>query len=134
MFPLQGVCVSSISRRKVSRIARMLGLLLAVFLVSGTLQATPISDHDTVQFQNAKHRPAFLALSSRGKAAVRLASMNSVQRLSPATIPLPSSSGCLFAGECANPVHIPESGALAVLGTGLLSIAGLLRRRLRVDR
>jgi hypothetical protein len=124
-----GVCVSSISRGKGLRTIRAVGLFLVLFFVSGILHATPILDHDTAQFQGAaKHRPGFLVLA-KGKAVLRLATANSVQPLTAASAQQPS-SGCLIASNCANPVHIPEPEALALFGTGLLSLAGMIRRRL----
>jgi hypothetical protein len=47
-----------------------------------------------------------------------------------ATVTQQPPSGCLFASNCSNPVHIPEPEALALLGTGLLVVASTIRRRL----
>jgi hypothetical protein len=123
-----GVCVSSISRGKRLRTNRVAGLFLVLFFVSGILYATPILDQSAASLQNARHRPGFLVLN-RGKSALHLAAARSVQSFATASAQQPS-SGCFFAGNCSNPVHIPEPAALAVLGMGLLLISGLLRRRL----
>jgi hypothetical protein len=130
MFPLYHVCVSSISRSKRISAERVLGLLLTLFLLPAALHATPIGGHDSIQLQSAKHRPAFLTLSSKGKSVLHLAAVNSVQPLSSATPSRSPSSGCLFAGDCANPIHIPEPQALALFGTGILSFAAFMRHRL----
>jgi hypothetical protein len=123
-----GVCVSSISRGKGLRTIRVVGLSLGLLFLSGILHATPILTPGDSQLQNAKHRPGLLMLD-KGKAVLRSAAANSVQSFTAAPGQQPS-SGCFFAGNCANPVHLPESSALAVIGMGLLSIACLLRRRI----
>jgi len=42
----------------------------------------------------------------------------------------PSSASCLLASNCSNPVWFSEPQSLLLFGTGLLSVAALIRRRL----
>jgi hypothetical protein len=105
----------------------VVGLFLVLFFVSGILHATPIPNQSTARLQNAKYRSGFLVLS-KGKPVLRSA-VSTVQPLATTAAQQPS-SGCLFASNCANPVHITEPQALAVVGAGLLSLAGVIRRRL----
>jgi hypothetical protein len=128
MFPpQQGVCVSSISRSKGFRAIRIAGLFAILFFVSATLHATPIADNDVSSLQGANHRSALVALS-KGKAILRSA-VSKVQPLAAVATQQPS-SGCLFDSNCAYSMHISEPQALALFGTGLLSVASVIRRRL----
>ncbi len=105
-------------------------LLLVISFLNGILCATPIADATNWRPHAGKQPASYVILSERGKATLKLIQGTSARHSGIPGSQSPPSSGCIFAGNCANPVRIPESGALAVLGTGLLSIAGLLRRRL----
>lgn len=39
-------------------------------------------------------------------------------------------SVCIFSSDCYTTVEVPEPQSLALVGSGLLSMAGLIRRRL----
>jgi hypothetical protein len=132
MLSKQGIRVSSLTRGKPLLTIGSAAMFLAVFLLGGTLHATPIMDGSGWHVRNSKQPSSYAVLSQRGRATPQLAmAVNSApgadsQRSQQSS----ASSGCILASNCTNPVHIPEPEALAVFGTGLLFLAGMLRRRL----
>lgn len=42
----------------------------------------------------------------------------------------PSSDECVFSSNCSTTIKVPEPQSLVLVGSGLLSLAGLIRRRL----
>jgi len=111
---------------------RALGLSLAVLLLSGILHATPITSIGKTQLQDAKQlagQGGGLALT---RAAVEpLAAVNAQPAYlnSDASVQ-PAAAACLFSGDCYTAVQVPEPQSLVLVGSGLLSMAGLIRRRM----
>jgi hypothetical protein len=130
MFGKQGVGVSSLIRKRILAV-RLARLFLTVFFLSGILHATRIMEKGGLGVHNSKQSASYGAPPERGNNTLLVATaVNSAARLEAEKTRQPSpSSGCFLASNCTNPVHIPEPEALAVLGTVLLSLASLLRRR-----
>ena len=105
---------------------RVLFAAALVFLVSiptQILHATPIMNGEDFQ-PLSKQLVGNISYAVAAKSPLEFA----VFRTS--TSPLPVSSGCIFANNCSNPVEVPEPEALVLVGTGLLLMAGIIRRRL----
>ena len=110
------------------RLRSWVELVLLVAILSEILYATPIIDAGEWHADSTRRSASYASLSEKGKTTLQLIRGSSAIHL--AGQQSQAASTCIFASNCPNPVHIPESAALAFLGTGLLSIAGLLRRRL----
>jgi hypothetical protein len=104
--------VSTLRARK--HLTRYIELLFAACLLSGVLYATPIMGSGASHEGYGKQLGNYVTLVQNGKSTLKLNQVSSSGRSELAV---------------ANAVHIPESGALALLGMCLLSIASLLRRR-----
>jgi hypothetical protein len=109
-------------------------LTLTFLLLSGILHATPIRMltagerhlQDVQQFsvQAGSHAGTELTLSSVADASAPEARINPAS-----TVPV-ASGVCLFDSSCYSTVQVPEPQSLMLVGTCLLSMAGLIRKRL----
>jgi len=113
-------------------LARAGALSLAVLLPVGILHATPITSYEVWRSQNSKPLASYGSVSAEKKAPSDLMVVNPARepQLETATALQPANSGCTFAGDCSDPVKVPEPQSLVMVGTGLLTMAGLIRRRL----
>jgi ABC-type enterobactin transport system permease subunit len=107
-------------------------LTLTFLLLTGILHATPIRTLTAGEryLQNAQQF-AMLTGSPAGP-KLTLSSVTSVAapRINPASS-IPAASGvCLFDPSCYATVQVPEPQSLMLVGSCLLSMAGLIRRRL----
>jgi hypothetical protein len=106
-------------------------LLFAVLLLGGVVYATPIVSFNDVAFQNPNDfRGRAIAQKSQGKSAVAAKSgMVSGTRFEVVNASV-LSDACLFTNDCNASVRVPEPQSLMLVGSGLLAMAGLVRRRL----
>jgi hypothetical protein len=114
---------------------RFASLLFSLVMLCGILQATPIVSPANFQAQDfrAQQRTAFSVISTNNKIAPDISTTETAVKssfggLSPRQA---VTSGCIFANDCQNPVDIPEPQSLALVGAGLMSMANVIRRRLR---
>jgi len=105
-----------------------IGLLAALLLLGGMVYATPISSVGRAKLQDSK-QVANLRTNQFGAAFG--SSSSAVQTgLNPDTSVYSPKDGSFFANNRYTTVNVPEPQSLVLVGTGLLSIAGLIRRRL----
>jgi hypothetical protein len=106
-------------------------LSLGVLLLSGILHATPITSVGESQLQNSKQLDSYRVVLIKKKEALDSAA-NTVlaPRLNVRTSWKAVTAGCIVASNCSNPVEVPEPQSLVLVGTGLLAMAGVIRRRL----
>src|SRR5579863_10174931 len=103
-------------------------LLAALLLLGGMVYATPISSvgraklQDSGQVSNVRSNQSGTALGAASSAAAT--------GLNPDTSVYSPRDGSFFANNRYTTVNVPEPQSLVLVGTGLLSIAGLIRRRL----
>ena len=103
-------------------------LLAALLLLGGIVYATPISSVRGAKLQDSE-QVANLRTNQSGT-ALGSASSASATDLNPDTSVYSPGDGSFFANNRYTTVNVPEPQSLVLVGTGLLSIAGLIRRRL----
>jgi len=102
----------------------------AVLLIGGLAHATPISSLAEVPLQNAQLAPGHSTVPVT-RAGARLLALDgfTANHLSTWTISTPSNPDCISSQDCSSAVAIPEAQSLLLVGTGLLSMAGMMRRK-----
>jgi hypothetical protein len=103
-------------------------LLAALLLLGGIVYATPISSVGRAKLQDSE-QVANLRTNQSGT-ALGPASSAVATGLTPDTSVYSFTDGSFFANNRYTTVNVPEPQSLVLVGTGLLSIAGLIRRRL----
>ena len=103
-------------------------LLAALLLLGGIVYATPISSVGRAKLQNSE-QIANLQSNQPGT-ALGSASSPVPSGLKPDTTVYSPKDGSFFANNRYPTVNVPEPQSLVLVGTGLLSIAGFIRRRL----
>ena len=106
-----------------TRVLFAAALVFVVSIPTQVLHATPIMNGEDVQ-PLSKLLAGDMNYAAVAKSPLEFAGFHT------STSPLPVSSGCIFANNCSNPVEVPEPAALVLVGTGLLLMAGIIRRRL----
>lgn len=120
------------SANRSHRFPLKVALPLAVLLMSGILHATPITSVGENQLRDSKQ------LAGRGIAPTGTNAAMQPGVGDAALSPRPSvdtstqaaTSVCIFSSDCYTTVEVPEPQSLVLVGSGLLSMAGLIRRRL----
>jgi hypothetical protein len=107
-------------------------LFLAILLMSGLLHATPISGWGAwrMQAQKTSRNSEATSSSSKGIPALMAIDLALKPNLNGGISMKPSAAACALSGGCSSPVEVPEPQALVLVGTGALSMAGVIRRRL----
>lgn len=106
-------------------------LSLAVLLMSGILHATPITSVGENQLQDSKHLSRGIAPTTANAAFQPVAADAALTpRPNAETSAQAATSVCIFSSDCYTTVEVPEPQSLVLVGSGLLSMAGLIRRRL----
>jgi hypothetical protein len=103
-------------------------VLAALLLLGGILYATPISSVGRAKLQDSE-QVASLRTNQSG-AALGSSSSAVPTGLNPDTSVYSPKDGSFFANNRYTTINVPEPQSLVLVGTGLLSIAGLIRRRL----
>jgi hypothetical protein len=103
----------------------------AVLLIGGLAQATPILNLAEATLQNAQAVPGHSTVPVTSSPA-RLIALEgfTANHLSTWTINPPGNPDCISSQDCPSAVAIPEAQSLLLVGTGLLSMAGMMRRKL----
>jgi hypothetical protein len=110
-----------------SLVQKVVGSLGALMVLVSFAHATPIVDLNATDI----HVSTMVAspLHTAAPAAASSARNNNFYTLGMATWPA-SSSTCTLSGDCRATTKIPEPQSLMLVGSGLLSTAGFIRRRL----
>jgi|HubBroStandDraft_4_1064222.scaffolds.fasta_scaffold47086_3 hypothetical protein len=106
-------------------------LSLTFLLLSGIIYATPITSAAESQLQKGK-QPASRGFALEITKAIEpvTAEATPAPLLDTGTYAQASLAACNFSRDCSSTVEVPEPQSLIMVGTGLLSMAGLIRRRL----
>jgi hypothetical protein len=104
---------------------------MALLLLSGILHATPITGVGESQLHDSKQLANRAVPLDATKAALQplVAEPTLASHPDSATFVQPASAVCILASDCSAPVQVPEPQSLVLVGSGLLSMAGVLRRR-----
>jgi hypothetical protein len=101
-------------------------LVLTLLLLSGAVYATPIAiDHE--ELSGAKALTGHM-LHAKSAAVLKTASLTQTSRMMADDMVQPEM--CLFSSNCGSTTKVPEPQSLVLMGSGLLSMAAMIRRRL----
>lgn len=111
-------------------IKSLLFCLVALFPATA-LHATPILNPGE-RFESLKASHTAARMSTQEFSAARTTDMVRSTISNSEASQQSASYGCILASNCANPIEVPEPQSLALVGAGLLSMAGFIRRRLTI--
>ena len=104
-------------------------VLLAFLLMAGVVHATPIVSLSDQDFPS----PAQLTSPTNPKPAAKTAEGSSTTAASGSGYEAasePAVDSCTFTSSCYTTMKVPEPQSLVLVGSGLLSMAAMVRRRL----
>jgi hypothetical protein len=105
------------------------GSLGAMMLLGSLAYATPIVDLSASDLHTSTMPVAASTMHNAVQAATGSARDGGFYALGMASSQI-SSSTCTIAGDCRATTKVPEPQSLMLVGSGLLSLAGFIRRRL----
>lgn len=115
----------------------MVGVFSAFLLLGGIAYATPIIDLGSNDSRSNDSRDALPSVRPMGsqlssKSNFSFADTRSAPHLSMSSIASgqPASDTCVFSSNCSSTVKVPEPQSLMLFGSGLLSMAGLIRKKM----
>lgn len=103
-------------------------LALSILLLCGMVHATPITN--ILESQQSSRTSADRRMSLGGKQSMRLPETAATPQAKLAAAVDSTTGGCILSTDCSSTVQVPEPQSLVLVGSGLLSMAGLIRRRL----
>jgi hypothetical protein len=111
---------------------RMVRAFWAFLLLGGMAYATPIMDLGSNDVRDAVPLVRLMGSQLSSKSNFSIADSRSAPHLSISSVASaqPASDTCVFSSNCSSTVKVPEPQSLMLLGSGLLSMAGLIRKKL----
>jgi hypothetical protein len=104
-------------------------LSMVVLLFAGIGHATPVANLSGIPVHGSPPVVLHSALMSTDQSPALTFEPGNPQ-LRTWTLGEPATAGCVFSGSCSSEVEVAEPQSLLLMGTGLLSMAGLIRRKL----
>jgi hypothetical protein len=115
------------------RWARISLLAVAIVLLAGAAQATPIidfgADLEAARAPDVNHSSESVAVGT----SVAVAAQTS-HEMKPRDSVVGAISICNLSGPCVRTLKVPEPRSLVLVGLSLLSMAGLIRRQFALGR
>jgi len=117
-----------------SYVRSAVGIFLALLILGGVGHATPIMDVGDSGAQTAAAAGAVKSTQAAAVAALESAQTGTATTFYTLNVTnwtaAASGNTCTLSGDCRTTTKIPEPQSLMLVGSGLLSMAGFIRRRL----
>jgi hypothetical protein len=116
--------------RRALQVVRWIQLPLTVLLVAAPIYATPILSFDSSAGLDNSSPVLSTTAPRKTVTASSSAAAGIPSRPVDEASTEPPPDGCVFSGACYSMVKVPEPQSLVMVGSGLLSMAELIRRRI----